>query len=176
MKDKSNIILGIVAVVVVVLCFFATSGISNPEKEKSTDELTVQEIIELAQRESAAVKDDERKEFEEIDMDEYLDIYEDEDMSIVFLGSSSCGYCKVAQPIVENVAYEYDLDIYYLNSGEFSENDKEDFISSNELFSEGYGTPMILIVSDGEIITYLDGLTYHDDYVKFFRDNGFIKE
>ena len=174
MKDKSNIILGIVLLVVVVFCFFATSGISN--SGKSNGELTAQEVIELAQRESAEVKDDERKKMDSIDLDEYMDIYKDDEKSIVFLGSSSCGYCKVSQPIVENVAFEHDLDIYYLNAGEFSEKEKEKFIDSNELFSEGYGTPMILIVSDGEILSYLDGLTYHDDYVKFFKENKFIKE
>lgn len=174
MKDKSNIVLGIVLLVVVVFCFFATSGLSNSKKDN--DELTAQEIIELAQRESAEVKDSERKKMDSVDLDEYMKIYKDEEKSIVFLGSSSCGYCKVSQPIVENVAFEYDLDIYYLNAGEFSEDEKEDFIDSNELFSEGYGTPMILIVSDGEILSYLDGLTYHDDYVKFFKENAFIKE
>lgn len=175
MKNKSGLILAFVATIVVVGCFFATSHLDANESDGGK-ELTNRQIIERAQKDYANVKDDERKALINISVDEYLDIINGEEKKVVFLGSSECGFCKVAQPIVENVAFDYDLDIYYLDSGKFSSSDKSRFISSNELFKDGYGTPMLLVIAEHEIYDYIDGISYKDYYINFLTKNEFIKK
>ena len=52
--------------------------------------------------------------------------------------------------------------------------EQSDLMDSDDFFSEGYGTPLLLIVSDGEIKDMVNGLVTTDDFVSFFKDNGFI--
>lgn len=175
-KKKINIIIAIVACVVVIGCFFATSNITKEGtgvQTGSSDDITAR-----AQQEAASVNDDERKEFTKAeDVDHYLNLYNATDKKrLVLLASPTCGYCQIAQPILENIAFEYDLKIYYLDSSAFDGEDQSKFISSNEIFAEGFGTPMLLLVSDGKIHDSVDGLVDRAGYVEFFKRNGFISE
>lgn len=177
MKDKKiSIILGVVAVIVVIVCCVATSGVKKEGTGLSSGAADVNDIVYRAQNESAAVADDERKENIDINVDEYLDMYNGSDKKIVLLASPSCGYCTIAEPIIQNIAYKYNIDIHYLNAGEFDSDAKSKFVSSNELFAAGYGTPMLLLVSDNKIHDYVDGLTDTEGYMNFFEENGYISE
>lgn len=177
-KDKTNIILVIVAIVVVVICSFATSSVKKDGKGLETSSSNnTNAVVQRAQAESAAVSEDERKEFAESSIDHYLSLYTATDKKRLFLvASPTCGYCQVAEPIIENIAYKYDIKIYYLDSSVFSSDDQKRFIESNEAFSSGFGTPMLLLVSEGKIHDSVDGLTDTEGYMEFFRDNGFISE
>ena len=57
-----------------------------------------------------------------------------------------------------------------------SEEDGTNLIESDDYFSEGFGTPLLLVVSNGEIVDMVNGLVDTDSYVSFFTANGFIKE
>ena len=48
-------------------------------------------------------------------------------------------------------------------------------VQHNEMFNEGYGTPLILIVGNGEIKTSLEGLTDTEHFLQFFVGAGMIQ-
>ena len=129
-----------------------------------------------AQEESANVPEDEQKDFEDIDVDTYLELYDGEEDAIVLLSRPTCGYCQIAEPILHHIAYQYDLTINHINTDEMSEEDGTNLIESDDYFSEGFGTPLLLVVSNGEIVDMVNGLVDTDSYVSFFTANGFIKE
>lgn len=177
MKDKKmSIILGVVAVVIVIVCCVATSGIKKEGTGLSSGADEMNSIVYRAQSESAAVADDERKANIDINVDEYLDIYNGSDKKVVLLASPSCGYCTIAEPIIQNIAYKYNIDIHYLNAGEFDSDAQSKFVASDDIFAAGYGTPMLLLVSEGKIHDYVDGLTDTEGYMTFFEENGYISE
>ena len=64
--------------------------------------------------------------------------------------------------------------MYYLNTDNFSGEDQNNFIASNEEFSTGYGTPMLLVVGNGTIKNQVDGLTDRTHYIAFLQLNEFI--
>lgn len=163
---------------VAVVCLISFLASSHANSSSSTDASTTDasSIIEKAQSESASVKDDEMKELSEIDVDSYLEMYGGNEDKVVLIARPTCSYCQIAEPIIKNIAYKYGIEIYYLNTDEFADDDESKFIQSDELFSEGYGTPMLLIVSGGKIVDKVDGLADMDGYIEFFKNNNIIGE
>ena len=186
-EKKKKIIIGIVIAISVLLlcalCYFASSAVSanagdsyseneNSNTSSSTD---VEDMINRAQEESANVSEDEQKDFNDIDVDDYLDLYEGSKNSVVLFASPTCGYCQIAEPILHHIAYQYNLTINHVDVSELSSDESEKLTDSNEYFSQ-LGTPALLVVANGEIVDSVNGLVDTDSYVDFFKDNGFIKE
>lgn len=163
---------GIIGIVLVVILLIVSCSIKSDKEEKSSDD--IQTIINNAQKESENVKEEEQKEFTEINIDEYLNKYNGEEKSIVLIGRPTCHYCQIAEPILHNIAYKYDLNIFYLNTDNFQDGDSEKLVNSDSFFSEGFGTPLLLVLSNGSINSKVDGLTDTNHYVEFFKSNGFI--
>ena len=189
MNDKKKkIIIGCAVAVVVVLvcalCYFASSAVTAKEGDNYTEssnsnessETDTMDMTTKAQQESEAVPEDEQKDFDDIDVDEYLDLYDGDENSIVLLSRPTCGYCQIAEPILHHIAYQYDLTIYHINTDEMNDEDSDNLINSDDFFSDGFGTPLLLVVSNGEIVDMVSGLVDTDSYVSFFTENGFIKE
>ena len=61
-----------------------------------------------------------------------------------------------------------------MDTDELDDEGQAKFIQSDDSFSEGYGTPMILLVKNDKIVDKLSGLTQKDNLVDFFKDNGLI--
>lgn len=177
MKNK-NILIGVLGVLLVVLLIVGAS-VGGKDKssatEKRVDSGDSSSILDNAQKESEAVSEDEMKDFVSININDYLDMKASDDKSIVLVARPTCHYCQIAEPILHKVAKEYDLDINYLNTDDFSQDDQTTFVKSDESFSEGYGTPMLLIVGSDSIIDRINGLTDHDHYVELLKNNGFVE-
>lgn len=163
---------GIIGIILVVILLLVSCSIKSDKEEKSSDD--IQTIINNAQKESENVKEEEQKEFTEINIDEYLNKYNGEEKSIVLIGRPTCHYCQIAEPILHNIAYKYDLNIFYLNTDNFQDGDSEKLVNSDSFFSSGFGTPLLLVLSNGSINSKVDGLTDTNHYVEFFKSNGFI--
>ena len=184
-EKKKKIILGIVITVVVVLvcalCYFASSAASTKagdtysEGTTSNQNTSASDMTTRAQEESANIPEDEQKEFNEIDVDTYLDMYDGDEDSLVLFASPTCGYCQIAEPILKHISYQYDITINYVNTSEIDSDDSEKLIDSNDFFSQ-LGTPTLLVVSNGKIVNQVAGLVDTDSYVSFFKDTGFIKQ
>ena len=171
-KKKIGIIIGIVILLVVIILSFA---ITPKDKEESTTSMDDAELIlNNAKQYSANVKEDEKKEFIQINTTDFIEMYNQSEKKIVLIARPTCQYCQIAEPIIQNIAYKYNLDINYLNTDEFSEEDRGDFIKTDEAFENGFGTPFLIIVGNGKINDKVDGLTDQDHYLEFFKNNGYI--
>lgn len=183
-KDSKKILQGILigggVVIVCLLSFFVsmnskddTTTSSNDIEETSRDSNT---IMANAQKESTSIPESEKKKLTEIDISKYLDLYSGSEKSLVLIARPTCSYCQIAEPIIRNVAYKYDIEVNYLNTDELSESDEAELVRSDDYFSSGYGTPLLLVVSDKKIVDKVDGLTDSIGYKEFFTKNGFINE
>lgn len=175
MKNNQKLFAGIMIVILIILiivsCFIGNNDESGNTKSTETN---TQNIMASIQKESNSIKDEEKKELPEIKVDEYLEKYRGVEKQIILIARPTCAYCKIAEPIIQNVAYENDLIISYLNTDNFSGDDDKKLIESDEYFKEGFGTPLLLIVKEEKIIDKVDGLTDKEHYVEFFKNNGFI--
>ncbi len=178
--NKSKKIFITIGICLLVITLLSLSFFIDSDNKESADGQLSEDpntIINNAQKQSANVKENEKKEFTEIKMNNYLEYYSGSEAKIVLIGYPACSYCQIAEPILQNIAYEYNLEINYLNTDNFTEEDKKALSESNEFFSknEGFGTPLVLIVKDKEIVNKVDGLTDYEHYKKFFKSEGLIK-
>ena len=176
MEKKTSIILGVLVLVVLIISFFASSGNGSGGKNDDNTSLNPNDIMANAQKESNSISSDERVKLSIIDVDKYLKFYNDDEGTLVFVGTDDCPYCAIAKPIIENFAYKYELTIYYLNTGILDSEAYEKLINSDEYFASGFGVPMLLYVGDGKIIDMVDGLYDTKHYLDFFKENNLVIE
>ena len=174
-NNKILVILGIVlAVILIIICSMVGTDSNNTKTDKVMED--GQTIVTNAQKESEAVKDEEKKEFTQINVDKYLEYYAGEENKIILVARPTCHYCQMAEPILQNISFKYNIEINYLNTDEFSDDDQTKFVNSDDTFKDGFGTPFLLIVSNNKIVSSVNGLTDEDHYISFFKTNGFINE
>ena len=172
-KSEKYGLIGILVILIVLLIISSVVNVNKKDNTKLSNDSDV--ILENAQNESDAVKDSEKGEFTQIDMNGYMEMYRGTEKQIVLIARPTCHYCQIAEPIIQNLIYKYNLPINYLNTDNFGENDEQTLTQSNELFSSGVGTPTMVIISEEKIIDSVDGLTDTAHYIDFFKRNGYIK-
>ena len=185
-KIVTGIVVAVGVILVCALCYFASSAVSakagdnysesDNSNSSTTSSSSASDMTSRAQEESANVPDDEQKDFNDIDIDEYLDLYDGSEDSIVLFSRPTCGYCQIAEPILHHIAYQYKLTINHVNTDEMSSSDEKKLVESDDYFSDGFGTPLLVVVSNGEIVDMVSGLVDTENYVKFFTKHGFIDE
>ena len=165
--DKKWIIGIILGIVLLIVCCF----ISPKDKTILVDPNA---IYDNAQKESSSIKEDEKRDFVEITVNEYLEKYQANEKSVILLSRTGCPYCQIVEPILQKIAKEYDLELYDLNTSTFIGEDAENFVNSNEVFQGDFGTPYFMIVGDNQLVDSIDGLTDYEHYVDFLSSNGII--
>lgn len=170
---------GIIGVALVVVLLIVGASIKPKENKDSGKELSndTNVIINNAEQESVNASNDPSslKELNEIRVSQYIEYYNSPDARIILVARPTCHYCQIAEPILRKIAFDYNLEINYVNIDNFEGDDASTFMASNEIFSEGISTPKILIVSNSQIIDQVNGLTDTAHYVEFFKENNFIK-
>ena len=173
-EKKLGITIGIVIVLLLVMILAFNVGSEEVDSELSQYDPDVQRQILNAQKESAAVDKDEKKDFTEISVDDWYQYKASGGGTLVLAASPTCSYCQVAEPIIQNIMYKNNLDIKYLDVSKFDEETLQKFIDSDELFKDGFGTPILFIIGEGKIIDIVDGLTDTEHYEEFFRNYNLI--
>lgn len=138
-----------------------------------TDEVDLLEFL----KKYNFISSDSKLKLNYIDYSEYKKIVKSEDASILVIGQTSCGYCIKAKPILNQIAIDKNVKINYLNITNLSDEEREKFVNKLDYFKDNtkWGTPLTLIVKNGEVIDSANGLLDYDGYVDLFEKNGFIK-
>ena len=179
---RNAVIRNIILVALLAVFFIVVAVISgNNSKEysngtSSSSSTSSQTTTGDAQSESASIKDDEKKELNNINIDKYLELLKADSYSIIYIGRPTCSHCAVQKPIMEHLVYKYDLVINYLNTDELSEEGFNKLQKSNEYFSSGWGTPTTLVVKNNEIVDKFEGETSIEDLTTMFKKYNFISE
>lgn len=127
---------------------------------------------------NTTVDDSELTSLNFVDYDTFMSKLESGEKAIYVLGQTTCGYCSMYKPIINEVASEYGVEFNYININTLEEDQynslKEaiDYVRDND----DWGTPLTLIVEDGETVDKINGYTEKDEVVSFLKTNGFIEE
>jgi predicted bacteriocin transport accessory protein len=114
-----------------------------------------------------------------IDYATYKNVYEGTGKNILVIGRSGCSYCSKYKPVINEVAKEEGLKIYYLDIIKLTEDewntlfekDLADFVKENEK----WGTPSTIILEDKKVVDSFVGYTDKASTIKFYKKNGLIK-
>lgn len=179
--EKKKVFQYLAVIGIVFLICIISFAVSNSNLEKYSNNTSnsnignEEDILQIATKDAGSVKDNERTAPTEISTDDYLNLYNGSDKKLILFSSPSCDYCKIATPILENLIYQYKVEINYLNTGNLSDEDRKKIMESNDYFKEGFGTPLMLVVQDGKIVDKIDGLVTKDSYISFFKEYGFME-
>ncbi len=170
MKNKSDIIFIIVSIFVLVIITISSYYYYNKENKKEKSDIET-DFFNAVLQESKEVKN--KKDFNKINVDQYLELYNGSKDAVVLVGQDGCQYCDVAEPIIQGIMYDNNIEVNYLLTNDFTEETESKFMNSNERL-KSFSTPLLLIVSNGEIKDEVDSLMHTEDYIKFFKDNNII--
>ena len=122
-------------------------------------------------------------EFTDITIDEYLELMQGEDKKIIYIARPTCSYCSLETPLLKQIASQYDLDVYYLDTTNFFDSSINDYtedgyklINSHEVYNEGFGTPNTIIVQNGDIVDGVYQYVEASELKDLFERNGLLNE
>jgi len=127
--------------------------------------------------------------FESIDADGALRLFEKKGYSVVIYGSSTCGYCKEFIKSAKKIQNEIGFKHYYTDMTSLNKNsddyatlmkkyDKKTTLQiSGEEQSGTYGdffivTPITVIIKDGKMVDGLIGYASYEQYKELLAKNG----
>lgn len=166
-------IVGLAVLAVVIVLSIVINPSSGKYDENNNNNGTINTGSSPANQEQ--IPEDKRKELNSINIDEYLEMLKGEEAKVIYIGRPTCSHCVAQKPVMENISFEYDVTINYLNTDELDDDGINKLVSSNEYFSEGFGTPLTLIVKNDEIVDKAVGETSKTDMVNMFKKNSIIK-
>jgi len=100
----------------------------------------------------------EKAELTNITIEDYREILADDEVSVIYLASPSCGYCAKQEPIMKELVAKYDVEVNYLNTSTVTNEDVEEVyklygsVQESNYEVDGVRTPTILIVQSGKLL------------------------
>ncbi|HPE15294.1 MAG TPA: conjugal transfer protein TraF [Bacilli bacterium] len=126
-----------------------------------------------------SVKKVEYKEFIDVNSyEQFMELYNSkEKASIIYIGRPTCSYCIKLSPVLKSVSTENNLDVYYINTDGIDSTEFAKINAADKFLSEGsWGTPLIMIVGDGEMKTYVNnGTLSNKELTDFFVTAGVLE-
>lgn len=115
--------------------------------------------------------------FTEITYSEYEEKLNTEAPFVVVIIKDGCGYCEMYEPVVEEVANEYGLPIYYINLSNLASDEYTKLASSNTYLKRNqWGTPTTLFMYGTTVVDSIGGYVEKDTLVEFVKENFVIGE
>lgn len=115
--------------------------------------------------------------FNEITYSNYLEKIDSNEPFLVVIVKDGCGYCEMYEPILKEVADEYNLPINYINLTNLSEGDYNDLAQSNAYLKKNqWGTPTTLFMLGDSVIDSIGGYVDKDKFVDFVKENFVVNE
>lgn len=94
---------------------------------------------------------------------------------LIVVAQTSCSYCELAKPVLNQIAKEYEIEINWMDITTFSDEEQSKVTDSLDIFNEEFGTPLIMIVKNKKVVDSIQGFENKEKYVTFLKDNEFIK-
>lgn len=159
---------------------FGTPYIAVVKDGKKVDEqegYKTEDVFFEFLKKNGFIGEDEKLALNYIDYNKYKEMLEDGSKEIFVMVQTGCSHCENAKPVLEEIAKEYDIKINILNISNFeSQEEHDEFTESLSYLNENeWGTPLMLIVEDKEIKDKKEGFSSKEDYIEFFKKNGYIK-
>lgn len=156
-KRKSKLGLIIIAIFTIVLLITSVILLSNFVQKKASEDS-----------------------YKKIDSLASLDVAIYGDNSVILLSQTTCSYCKKFKPVLEKVQNDYNLDVYEITLDELDSELFDDMTSADNDFGDFFyennewGTPLLLLFRDGELVGSLSGYTEEENLVEILKDYDFI--
>ena len=156
-----------------------TVVVQNGEKIDELIGAEEEDVILTFLKDNGFVSKDTKLLINYIGYNEYVETVNSPDTQVVVIGRTSCIYCKMSKPIINNLIKKYNVDVKYVNYDLLSEEEMNLLFKSvsSLIGSEEWGTPAFLIVQNGETLNGYNTLGYLSEkqYIQAFEQYGLIE-
>lgn len=115
---------------------------------------------------------------EENNSKRYLkDFYSDLNSSenkLVMIGRDNCSWCQLFKPTLDFMSEKYGLKYTYVNTNKLTNSSFNKMLKSINVSSDDFGTPLTVVVRNGEVVDSLNGYTDEVDLLEFLKKYDFI--
>lgn len=154
LEEKTNkkglVVLLAILLIVVGICIFYQ--IDNKDKETTT-QVSTEESNEI--------------------MDNFYKYFNSKNSKIIYYASSTCGYCELETPIMEQIEKDYEIDYLYIDSSKLTKSDREKMLKELEI---EHATPTTVIVKNGKVIDTQVGYVDGGEMVDFLKENKILED
>lgn len=176
-SKNGNVAKGVIITILLVIFFIVIITISDSANKGEYNNTPNNPTIGDAAGDSSNISEDEMADLKDIGITEYLDLKKNaEKYSIIYIGRPTCSHCEVQKPIMQHMVYKYNIEINYLDTDKLDNDELTKFQKSDDYFSEGWGTPLVLIVKDDKIVDKSEGETSIEELTEMFKEYGLISE
>ena len=114
--------------------------------------------------------------FNELSLDSYMELIAKDEKSVILVARPTCSYCELFTPILKQASEEMGITVNYVNTDRFTQDDWTKFTGSlSYLIEEDWGTPLVLIVQNNNVVADNGGYVELDVIKSFFEENGLGK-
>ena len=116
-------------------------------------------------------------EITEIDYHTFKEKLKSNEKSIIMIGIDNSKDCDDIYNILNGMAYNYDINVNYINVGEIDSSLYKDVKEKLENigYDDGFSIPMVVIVESNKILSHVIGNTKEEYFLDTFIENGVIK-
>ncbi len=164
MNEKKRGLITLCVVVGLIVLLVVLSVVTKPASEKNDTNTTVD--------------DSELTSINFVEYDDFMSKLESGEKAIFVLGQTTCGYCTMYKPVINEVASKYDVEFNYININTLEQEQYSNLKDSIDYLKENddWGTPLTLVIEDNKVVDKINGYTEKDEVVEFLTKNGFIEE
>lgn len=142
------------------------------EKKKITVLVSVLALIVFAIVAGTFIENGKSKKY----LKDFYSAFKGEESKLVMIGRDDCGWCQLFHPSLEFMSEKYGFEYLYVNTNKLTSSVFNKFLKDISVDSKTFGTPLTVVVKNGEIVDSLNGFTDEKDLLTFLQDNGFVKE
>jgi predicted bacteriocin transport accessory protein len=133
------------------------------------------------EEETTSTEDYDVSMFTKVTADTLKDAVSSSTPKIVYIGRSTCGYCVKFLPALQQGQEDYGYETLYLDITTVTTTDQKNTIleldNEDKFLEENFGgTPMVLLMQDGEIVDTWLGYDEYSEYAAWLEKNGFTKK
>ena len=115
--------------------------------------------------------------FTEITYADYEEKLNTEAPFVIVIVKDGCGFCDEYKPVVEKVAGEYNLPIYYINLSNLTNDEYTALAKSNSyLKTQQWGTPTTLFMYGKTVVDSIGGYVEEEALKEFAKENFVVTE
>lgn len=93
--------------------------------------------------------------------------------SLLYIGSSTCGWCSLLNPSIQEMASRYNFDYLHIDVSKYSQSNYAKVLS--KLGVTSVGTPYLAIISNGKVVDKTpNGYADYDELFKFLQKYDII--
>lgn len=121
--------------------------------------------------------------------DQYIKKVNSNNYTVAVFAKQDCTYCDLYLPIINDIAREKHVDIYYFNRDEYDEDEynkimaldfeipaKCNFTNYSTTMSKSFPKPMTIITKGGEFVDCIRGYVTEEEVLDLFKKYKIVKE